>query len=359
MARHNKPNQPQNPLPKKPTDYKTAGASSITNAGNTSAAANAARQTQQQGVRKDGLSEGSGIADAAAKQEEELPFSKEQAEFKTSASPSENTENLTENASKDSPSTEPAWTGPLPDLTKGIPSTLEFEMNELHKAKKGSLNVTEAEEPAGEGRGSGRPKGELPASAYVSSSEKRRLKVANYMYAGVAGLLVAASFYLGRNWETEEEEKAHEKAPSGWGMKLMYDRARARLDDQLGYYTEPTFTKLLPDPNPMYKPPYTLVFSMEDLLIHSEWSREHGWRLAKRPGMDYFLRYLSQYYELVLWTSQPYGVVEGILRKLDPYHIITWPLFREATRYENGEYIKVSLLLSRTDISDFSRIFHS
>jgi hypothetical protein len=27
---------------------------------------------------------------------------------------------------------------------------------------------------------------------------------------------------------------------------------------------------------------------------------------------------------------------------LDPYHIVTWPLFREATLYENGEYIKVA-----------------
>jgi mitochondrial import inner membrane translocase subunit TIM50 len=76
-------------------------------------------------------------------------------------------------------------------------------------------------------------------------------------------------------------------------------------------------------------------------LIHSEWSREHGWRMAKRPGVDYFLRYLSQYYELVIFTSQPWAIAEPVIRKLDPYHIVTWPLFREATLYENGEYVKV------------------
>ena len=33
--------------------------------------------------------------------------------------------------------------------------------------------------------------------------------------------------------------------------------------------------------------------------------RQHGWRTAKRPGTDYFLAYLSLFYEVVLFTSQP------------------------------------------------------
>lgn len=60
------------------------------------------------------------------------------------------------------------------------------------------------------------------------------------------------------------------------------------------------------------------------MLVHSSWdvsscapSRaetvadpfglqiEHGWRTAKRPGADYFLAYLSQFYEIVLFTTQP------------------------------------------------------
>ena len=70
-------------------------------------------------------------------------------------------------------------------------------------------------------------------------------------------------------------------------------------------------------------------------------SREHGWRLAKRPGVDYFLRYLQQYYELVIFTSLPSYIADPMIKKLDPYHIVLWPLFREATRYQNGEYVKV------------------
>ena len=91
----------------------------------------------------------------------------------------------------------------------------------------------------------------------------------------------------------------------------------------------------------------TLVLSLEDLLVHSEWSTKHGWRTAKRPGVDYFLRYLSQYYELVIFTTVRSTDADPIIRKLDPFRIVMWPLYREATRYENGEYVKDLSCLNR------------
>jgi len=240
------------------------------------------------------------------------------------------------------PAEVPKPTQPLPDLTQGIPSTLEYETTgSTHRSP---LNLTEADSQD-EGPGSGRARGELPASAYISSSERKRLRAANYMYALFAASMVGGTVYLGRNWDSEEEENTHPEAPSGWAAGLMWNRAKARLGDQLNYYNEPAFRKLLPDVDPMFERPYTLVLSLEDLLIHSEWTREHGWRMAKRPGVDYFLRYLSQYYELVLFTTQPSALAEPVIRKLDPYHIVTWPLFREATLYENGEYVKVRSLV--------------
>lgn len=174
--------------------------------------------------------------------------------------------------------------------------------------------------------------------------ERRRNRLANYMYGILLGTAIFGTVYLGRNWESEEEEALHPNAPCGWGLGLFYNRASARLANTLDYYNEPTFKKLLPDPDPAWERPYTLVLSLEDLLVHSEWTREHGWRMAKRPGVDYFLRYLSQYYELVIFTSLPSMTGDSIVRKLDPYRVVMWPLFREATRYKNGEYIKVRLL---------------
>ncbi|KAH7336576.1 hypothetical protein BKA65DRAFT_402558 [Rhexocercosporidium sp. MPI-PUGE-AT-0058] len=289
---------------------------------------------------------GAGVFNAASRKGEDKDVSGKEAEFDTAASPSENTTPQGSSPSDIDPAGAKAPSQPLPDLTRGIPSTLDYETTGSTSKSPLKFNLTEAEEPEAPG-GGGRGRGELPASAYVSSSEKKRLRFANYMYAMFAVLSVTGTVFLGRNWETEEEEKAHPDAPSGWALGLMWNRAKARLGDQLNYYNEPAFRKLLPDPDPIFERPYTLVLSLEDLLIHSEWTREHGWRMAKRPGVDYFLRYLSQYYELVIFTSQPWAMAEPIIRKLDPFHIVTWPLFREATRYENGEYIKDLEYLNR------------
>ena len=229
----------------------------------------------------------------------------------------------------------------LHDLTKGIPSTLDAELAQANvsaKPQPEELGITDMSRSSTGGRG----KGQMPASAYITSADRRRNRMMNWMLGGIFLLILTGPVYLGRNWETEEEEKKHLDTPSGWGFGLFYNRVKARLADTLDYFNEPAFPKLLPDTDPSWERPYTLVLSLEDLLVHSEWTREHGWRMAKRPGVDYFLRYLSQYYELVIFTSVPSMIAEPVIRKLDPwFRIIMWPLFREATRYKNGEYIKV------------------
>lgn len=237
---------------------------------------------------------------------------------------------------------------PLPDLTQGIPSTLAAELEGRTK-KSGStqLNLTEDPSHTGEYGEDGRG-GDIPKGGYETSLDRRKARLANIMYALMLLAGTAGMGYLGRNWDTEEEEKAHPQTPSGWGLGLWWNRVKARMSDITSYYKDPAFPKLLPDEDPKLRQPYTLVLSLEDLLVHSEWSREHGWRVAKRPGVDYFLRYLNQYYELVLFTSVPSMMADQVLRKLDPFRIIRWPLFREATRYKDGEYIKVGIsILSR------------
>lgn len=264
-------------------------------------------------------------------------FSDSQTEFETTGRPEQN---ATES--------EPAqFRGPLPDLTQGIPSTIAAELAAKSRRRGATgLNLTEdpekasAEDEVGGGVGGG---GDIPKNAYVSSTDRRRNRLANLTYAVMLGLGLTGTIYLGRDWTTEEEEKAHPNAPSGFGFSLFFNRIKARFDDLTSYYKDPAFEKLLPEEDPALRQPYTLVLSMEDLLVHSEWTREHGWRVAKRPGVDYFLRYLNQYYELVLFTSVPSMMADQVLRKLDPYRIIRWPLFREATKYEDGEYVKVNL----------------
>jgi import inner membrane translocase subunit TIM50 len=226
---------------------------------------------------------------------------------------------------------------PLPDLTQGIPSTLAYEM--AGKSGKHALAAISAEDAEfGGGRGG---KGELPDSAYVSSSERKRQRLANRMFLAFFALGAGSIVYLGRNWDDVIETERHPEQPNGWGLGLWWDRASTRLSEFMNYYQEPAFEKLLPDVDPSFERPYTLCISLEDMLVHSEWSREHGWRVAKRPGVDYFLRYLSQYYELVLFTSVPFAIGEPLVRKLDPFRFIMWPLYREGTKYKDGQIVKV------------------
>lgn len=242
---------------------------------------------------------------------------------------------------------EPQPQQPLPDLTRGIPSTLDAELKQARQKQSShsaSLNITE--DPSDEVHGGDQGPGgsDIPREQYISSSDRKKNAVFRYMYLVLGLGFVGYATYLGRNWENEAEEKAHVDAPSGWGFGLFYDRVKARLGSTMSYYRDPVTTKLLPDedPDPNLRFPFTLVVSLEDMLIHSEWTREKGWRVAKRPGVDYFLRYLGSYYEIVLFTSQPMAMTEQVLRKLDPYQTIRWPLFREATLYKDGGYVKVS-----------------
>jgi mitochondrial import inner membrane translocase subunit TIM50 len=240
---------------------------------------------------------------------------------------------------------EPQSAHSLPDLTKGIPSTLDAELQRAQSqghASRSSLNITEdpSEPVHAEEAGSG---DRFPRESYISSSDRKKSTVIKGTYFALAVAAVSYALYLGRNWETEEEAKKFPDAPSGWGIGLFYDRVKARLFSTISYYNDPVTTKLLPDEeaDPAFRMPFTLVLSLEDLLVHQEWTREKGWRIAKRPGLDYFLRYLSQYYELVLFTSQPSSMGDQVMRKLDPYMMVRWPLYREATLYKDGGYIKV------------------
>ncbi|KAJ5185066.1 NLI interacting factor [Penicillium cf. griseofulvum] len=261
-------------------------------------------------------------------------FTAEQPEFDTKAEPTQPSEPV-----------EQAPQTPLPDLTQGIPSTLAAELE--GRMKKGPLNLTEDPTQSEEYGADGRGGGDIPKGGYETSIDRRKARMANIVYAAMLLAGVAGMGYLGRNWETEEEERQHPEIPSGWSPGLWYSRIKARTSDLTSYYKDPAFPKLLPDEDAEMRQPYTLVLSLEDLLVHSEWTREHGWRVAKRPGVDYFLRYLNQYYELVLFTSVPSMMADQVLRKLDPYRIIRWPLFREATRYKDGEYIKDLQYLNR------------
>ncbi|KAJ4471462.1 import inner membrane translocase subunit tim-50 [Lentinula aciculospora] len=184
----------------------------------------------------------------------------------------------------------------------------------------------------------------------LSSADRQRR-----MYARIAfglftlgiGLNVA---FMGREWEPEELEAKKmtlENAPAG-----RWERTKNRYSEMFSYFSDPVMTELLPPRTAAQYPPslkpYTLLVSVDDLLVTSTWDRQHGWRTAKRPGVDYFLAYISQFYEVVVFTTQYSYTAMPILDKLDRYNFyIEHRLFREHTRSHNGEVVKDLSYLNR------------
>ncbi|KAG5518057.1 hypothetical protein PMAC_003243 [Pneumocystis sp. 'macacae'] len=175
---------------------------------------------------------------------------------------------------------------------------------------------------------------------YRSTADIKREKMASYLIWGLVITIFGGVCYMGRGWSDEEIKQSRDSENNV--SSTFAGRLKQRASSLLNYYNEPAFDKLLPDPLPEpYQRRFTLVLDLDDLLIHSEWSREHGWRIAKRPGLDYFLSYLSQYYEIVIFTAQYAATAIPIIQKLDPYRSsLSASLFREATRYVNGKLVK-------------------
>ncbi|KAH8827767.1 import inner membrane translocase subunit tim-50 [Flagelloscypha sp. PMI_526] len=187
-------------------------------------------------------------------------------------------------------------------------------------------------------------------SGGMTSAEKQRRQSTRNMLLFLGLGAIAHVVWMGGDWEEDELRKhkwTQETSPQG-----RYERTKARYKGIFGYFADPISTDLLPPPfPPPDNRPYVLVVSLDDLLIHSSWDRQHGWRTAKRPGVDYFLAYLSQFFEIVVFTDQNSYTAEPIIQQLDKFgFFIPHRLYRESTRAINGLIAKDLSYLNR-DIS--------
>ncbi|CAN3356493.1 mitochondrial import inner membrane translocase subunit Tim50p [Diutina catenulata] len=206
-------------------------------------------------------------------------------------------------------------------------------------------------EGAAEGEGEQKQEGSRRRKRAQTSKDRQREKMASAFHVSLALTALVGIGYMSRDWDSEKEQKDMDASEiaNGYTPQLMYERFNKRLGSLFSFFSDPVFEDLLPPPAPeAYRRPLTLVLSLDDLLIHSSWDTKNGWRTAKRPGVDYFLGYLSQYYEIVIFGSNYQMFSEKTVNKLDPYHAyVSYQLYREACRYKDGKLIKDLSLLNR------------
>ena len=84
----------------------------------------------------------------------------------------------------------------------------------------------------------------------------------------------------------------------------------------------------------------TLVLDLDEVLVHSDWTRKVGWKTFKRPGATDFLEVLSMYYELVVFTNENNTYADPLLNRIDPGlmnnqgAVVAFRLYKNACQYQ-------------------------
>ena len=88
-----------------------------------------------------------------------------------------------------------------------------------------------------------------------------------------------------------------------------------------------------------------MVLDLDETLVHFEQAER---KFKIRPNCITFLKTLSQYYELVIFTAASQDYADWILDVLDPDHsLLAHRLYRQHTQYDEGVYVKDLGLLGR------------
>ncbi|PVU85630.1 hypothetical protein BB560_006958, partial [Smittium megazygosporum] len=157
------------------------------------------------------------------------------------------------------------------------------------------------------------------------------------IYGLLTAFVLAGISEVSKPYDSEEKEKgfADDENDNAFvqAVKRIYHRS---VDTK----------KLLPDKEPNQSP-YTLVVSLDDLLVETSWDKQHGWRIGKRPHVDAFLAYMCSMFELVIFSDQPSYSAETILGLLDPFGYAPLRLYKEHLRHVDGKNIKDLTFLNR------------
>jgi hypothetical protein len=175
---------------------------------------------------------------------------------------------------------------------------------------------TEAKPDARAARAAGRAKLAQAASNVGKAGKKEKSLLPGFVVGLGSMAVLGVSGFLINDINSNPKGslgQAYHGSPAEKFFKTLYENTFKHVDSI--FY--PSSDKLLPDwPNaPFYAnvPPGTpcpplLVLDLEKTLVGSTYDARFGWRHVKRPGLDKFLKVLSQYYEIVIFSENDIGM---------------------------------------------------
>ena len=119
---------------------------------------------------------------------------------------------------------------------------------------------------------------------------------------------------------------------------------------------------ILPNKSPEFDNKKTLILDLDETLVHSSFvpfekndivlnvnfdGFMYKIYVLVRPGAEFFIRNISKYYELIIFTASLSNYASPLLDILDKGENIKYRLFRENCTFMNGIYIKDLKMLNR------------
>lgn len=109
----------------------------------------------------------------------------------------------------------------------------------------------------------------------------------------------------------------------------------------------------------------TLALDLDETLVHSQFNavksdyiipidvegRICNIYVLKRPGVDFFLQQMAEYFEVIIYTASLSKYADPLMDMMDPNGYCTARLFREHCTFVNGVYVKDMSVLGR-DMKD-------
>ena len=89
--------------------------------------------------------------------------------------------------------------------------------------------------------------------------------------------------------------------------------------------------------SPKYK--YTLVLDLDETLVHYVSDNDSAY-IQIRPGAEEFIKELSEFYEIIIFTAALQNYADLIISGLDPDGVVSDKLYRQHTINKDNSYIK-------------------